>query len=111
MAELIGWEDFCTAFPGVTRHQEGQADFLHIPTLKVVSDAQEHSMEALLRPMQPPGCGYTTRLFLERPMPNKLQNWTQHVVLGRQWHTPSFNNVPADLPLLEILANHLASLR
>ncbi|SIT56152.1 conserved hypothetical protein [Mesorhizobium prunaredense] len=55
--------------------------------------------------------GYTTRLFLSQAFPNRGQNWTVHQILGRVWHTMSFNNVPASLRWTEILANHLGPLK
>ena len=54
---------------------------------------------------------YTTRLFLSQPFPNRGQNWTVHQIMGRAWHTMSFNNVPASLPWSEILAIHLGQLK
>jgi hypothetical protein len=55
--------------------------------------------------------GYTTRLFLSSPFVHKGQNWTVHRILDKTWHTFSYNNVPPDLRLIEILANHLKVLQ
>ena len=94
---------------GTTEHDEGGKRYIHLPSLSFQSDGALQTVEALLCPGE--HSGYLTRLFLDRPFPNKLQNWTTHSILGRQWHTPSYNGVAATLPLMTILANHLGGLR
>ena len=83
--------------------------YVYLPNLNITTDGQTRSLDALLCPVQ--HGGYTTRLFLAEPIPNKGQNWTIHVILSRTWHTWSWNNVPANLELLQILSAHLRALR
>lgn len=87
---------------------EAGREFVTLPGLKiplcesiVVRDAlltlQEHS-------------GYTSRLFLSEPIPGRGANRTTHTVLGRAWHTPSWNNVMPGRPI-EMLLSHLGVYR
>ena len=93
--------------PGATRMESSGVTYVHLPRLRMPAAVGGCVVEALLRPGTGPD-GYTTRLFLSAPFPQRGQNWTVHNLFGKAWHTPSFNNVPSDAPLIEILANHLA---
>lgn len=55
--------------------------------------------------------GYATRLLLERQVPGKPLNWTQVMALGRNWHTWSWQDVPANQSWLQIFAEHARILR
>ena len=94
---------FATVMP------EGGVQFILLPKLRFWSNDSVLEMDVLLCPQA--HTGYQTRLFLERPIAGKGANWTTHYILGRSWFTWSWNNVPANLPLIEILANHLGALR
>jgi hypothetical protein len=83
--------------------------YVDLPGLSFTSDGQQVVRDALLG-IDAHG-GYLTRLFLSAPVPNKGGNWSTHVVLGRTWHTWSWNHVPATLRLAQILAEHLRALR
>jgi hypothetical protein len=96
--------------PGAKEMLEGGFVYVHLPTLKLPNGCVPGEVEGLLRPGAGPD-GYETRLFLSATFPNKGQNWTTHRILEKTWYTPSFNYVPANLRLVEILANHLAVLR
>jgi len=96
--------------PGAVLMQEGGVTYVYLPQLRLPAGCDPAQVDALLRPGPGPD-GYTTRLFLSHPFPNKGQNWTMHRILDKAWHTFSFNNVPADIRLIEILANHLKVLR
>jgi hypothetical protein len=96
--------------PGAHRMREGEVDYIYLPALHLPPGCDPGEVDALLRPGPGPD-GYTTRLFLGQPFPPKGQNWTVHRILDKTWHTFSFNNVPATLRLIEILANHLRVLR
>ena len=85
---------------------EGGINYIYLPSLKV---SESEVVDALLCPQQ--HSGYTTRLFLSRPIPGKGANWSVHTILSRTWHTWSWNNVPANQRLAEILAQHLVALR
>jgi hypothetical protein len=88
--------------------QEGGLDYIHLKNLKIRVAGQNYEVDALLCPMA--NTGYTTRLFLSQSFPQKGANWSVHQILGRAWHTWSWNNVPADLPLLQMLVCHLDAL-
>jgi hypothetical protein len=55
--------------------------------------------------------GYATRLLLERQVTGKTLNWTQVMALGRNWHTWSWQDVPANQSWLQIFAEHTRILR
>ncbi len=80
-----------------------------LPGQKVRHGKSDIVLDALLAPRA--HSSYTTRLFLDRPFPNRGQNWTVHTVGGRIWHTMSYNLVPETLSWTEILANHLGQLK
>jgi hypothetical protein len=101
--------ELSTYFPGATEHDEAGKRYIHLPSLSFPSDGEVKTVVGLLCPGE--HSGYPTRLFLDRPFPHKVQTWTTHSILGRQWHTPSYNGIPATLPLTAILANHLRGLR
>ncbi len=51
---------------------------------------------------------YPTKLYLSENVGGPL-NWNeQPYLMGQQWHTFSWANVPNTLPIVEILAAHLA---
>lgn len=53
--------------------------------------------------------GYDSRLLLETATAKNV-NWTVVSALGSAWHTWSWNLISGDLPLVEILGNHLKAL-
>jgi hypothetical protein len=83
--------------------------FIYIPRLRLPAGCQPQEAEGLL-------ClvghnGYLTRLFLSQPVVNRLGGWVAIYILGRTWHTWSWNGVPTQLRPAEILAEHLRALR
>lgn len=88
---------------------EGGQPLVFLPAMKVRHAGGAVSIDGLLCPRH--HCGYTTRLFLSQAFANRGQNWTVHQIMGRAWHTMSYNNVPATLPWAEILAIHLGQLK
>jgi hypothetical protein len=88
---------------------EAGTDYIVLPNLKVVTGTKERTMTGLLCPAQ--HGGYSTRLFLSEPIPERGQNWTQHYIAGQNWHVCSWNNVPANLTLMQILSAHLKAFR
>ena len=90
-------------------HREGAQEIVHLAQLKVRVGAGAHIVDAILWPAQ--HAGYTSRLFLSRPFPEKAANWTVHQILGRPWHSWSWQGVPADLPPLQMLLCHLDALK
>ena len=92
--------------PGAKEMPEGGFEFILLPSLAVPGQGQ---MDALLCPQARDN--YATRLFLSRPVTGKGNNWTQHRILDKSWHTWSWKDVGANLRLAEILAAHLSALR
>ncbi len=90
--------------------QEGGITYVYLPKLGLPLGCNPREVEGLLRPGPGPD-GYTTRLYFSAPFPTKGQNWSVHQILAKTWHTFSYNNVPADVRLIEILANHLRVLQ
>jgi hypothetical protein len=88
---------------------EAGIDLVVMDKLRVRVNEQVHELDAVLCPAA--HSGYTTRLFLSQAFPQQGNNWTAHQLLGRQWHTWSWQGVPADLPLLQMLMCHLDALR
>jgi hypothetical protein len=98
--------DLRAVCPEATEMMEGAVRYIYLPDLRLPAGNVPSVVEGLLRPGAGSD-GYTSRLFLSHAFPTKGQNWTVHQIVAKTWHTPSFNLVPADLPLLDILANHL----
>lgn len=91
---------------------EGGIDYVFLPDLEVVTNRSTQKLDALICPTQHPS-GYMTRLFLSTPLHGAGQsnNWTEHRILERQWHTWSWQNVPPSQAPSQILAAHLRALR
>jgi hypothetical protein len=93
-------------YPAMEVWPEGGQQLPYLPHLQIQSSAGLIAVDALLYPYQ--HGGYTTRLFFDKQINAPgVNNWTAHPLCGRQWWTWSWNNVPATLPWLQILANHL----
>ena len=90
--------------------EEGGVTYVYLAELRLPPGCGSLAVDALLRPGPGPD-GYTSRLFLSSPFVQKGQNWTIHRIADRAWHAFSYNNVPSDIPLIEILANHLSVLK
>lgn len=95
--------------PGARVVPDVGVDYIFLPALKISVGQEERVLDALLCPVQ--HGSYSTRLFLAEPIPQRGQNWTTHNILSRQWHTWSWNNVPASLLPMQILLAHLIALR
>lgn len=109
MTSLDGRSALEAAYPDARLLTEAGITYVYIPKLKFETGGSTMEMEALLCPQQ--HGGYTTRLFLSHQVPGRGGNWSTFGILGKQWHTWSWNNVSANRPWLEILANHLCALR
>ena len=94
---------------GAELWDEGGQPLVYLPTMKVQHNGGTTTVDGLLCPSS--HGSYTTRLFLSQSFPNRGQNWTVHQIMGRAWHTMSYNYVPASLPWAEILAIHLGQLK
>lgn len=94
---------------GVHVLPEGPYEYIHFMKLKVRVAGANHIVDAILCPAA--HSGYTTRLFLSQSFPGRGANWSVHQILGRQWHTWSWQGVPASLPLPQMLLCHLDALK
>lgn len=79
--------------------------YIHIPSLTLPPGNTPATAEALV-------ClssrdGYTTRLFFSQPVTAKGQNWSVHSILGKAWHTCSWNNVVFIDSATNVIAQHL----
>lgn len=102
-------KEFQVSYPEAKVFTEGGFDFIHIPILKLPRDNKPSEIEALLCPQMRDG--YATRLFLSAQIDGKGSNWTQHHILGRTWHSWSWQNVHAAQQYIQILLGHLDALR
>ncbi len=90
---------------------EGDALFVHLSKLRFDCCSAVHTCDALLSPYEVAALGgYTTRLLLNTHPVKAGLNWTTVTALGSQWHTWSWQGIPSDWTLLEILSNHLKAL-
>jgi hypothetical protein len=101
--------EIASLIPGARVLPDGGVDYIFLPGLRVSVGGEERVLDALLCPVQ--HGGYSTRLFMAEPIPQRGQNWTTHNILSRLWHTWSWNNVPANLSLMQILSAHVGALR
>jgi hypothetical protein len=99
--DLVGLKGVC---PGARYLEEGGVGFIDLPALRFKAGEELIQRDALLSLQA--HTGYTSRLYLSEQVPGFGKNWTQHVVLGRGWYTPSWNLVMVDRPLV-MLQNHL----
>lgn len=85
--------------------KEGGNPVVLLPKFSFRSAGAELVMDLLLVPFQ--HSGYITRLFFERQVAGKGQNWTQHRIIERQWWAPSWKDVKPTLPWPAMLCAHL----
>ncbi|TAJ73711.1 MAG: hypothetical protein EPO51_04330 [Phenylobacterium sp.] len=106
---LAPLQTLCRGEPSV--RTESGVTYVVLPGLRFTSAGAEQEINGVLVPQQVPELGgYTTRLLLESKPPKPELNWTMVSVLGRQWNTWSWNNIPGSWPWVEILAAHLKAL-
>lgn len=95
--------------PEVSLISDAGIDYIYLPKLKVRIENVIQTVNALLCPVK--HSGYTTRLFLDKPIHERGNNWSIHSILGRTWHRWSWNNVPDNLSLMHILSAHMRPLQ
>jgi hypothetical protein len=96
--------------PQASLHSDGAVVCVLLPQARLVTPAGVETMDMVLCPCGL--AGYVTRLLLERRIAGKPNlNWQAIVLLGRTWITWSWNQVPADLPWIQIFAEHARVLR
>jgi len=97
-----------SVYPDAELWEEGGEPLVFIPGLAFHSGGKTVVRNALLCPRKHSSAGYPTRLFLSGQVPGRGNNWSQHVIRGDNgWFSPSYNDVPAEMPWLDILAAHL----
>ena len=90
--------------PAAALVEEGGSHFIDLPRLKIWSGGEIIVRDALLSLQA--HSGYTSRLYVSAPVAGKGANWTVHTVLGRAWHTPSWQGVPPGRAI-EMVQQHL----
>lgn len=109
MIDIESLKEFQLVYPEAKVLTEGGLEFIHIPKLKLPGSNNPSEIEALLCPQMRDG--YATRLFLSAPIAGKGNNWTTHHILGKTWHSWSWQGVQADQLLIRILLGHLDTFR
>lgn len=85
---------------------EGGQPAVFLPGVQFQAGSARVTRDLLLWPS--PRDNYLTRLFLSQQVGGSVARaWTAFTVCGRSWWAVSWQGVPADLPWIEILANHL----
>ncbi len=93
--------------PNAALHSEGGHSLVLLPNFMFRAGAGTVQMNLLLHPAA--HSGYVTRLFFEKKLEGvgASKNWTEHIVLGRQWWAPSWNNVVVEQSWTSMLGAHL----
>jgi hypothetical protein len=102
-------EELSRLCTGVEVHAEGSYTFILLRELQFQHGGETLKMNVLICPQSHDG--YPTRIFLERKLEaNGTANWKVYTFLGQNWHSWSWNNVPQEQRLAQILADHLSPL-
>ena len=101
-------------FPDADLKTEGGREYVHLPKLRFKVGEVTKEMDALLC-LTAEG-SYLTRLFLAESIPERPNvhgaSWIPpRMILGRTWHTWSWQDVPASPPLIQVLLAHLKALQ
>jgi hypothetical protein len=96
--------------PQAALFQEGVVTAVLLPATKLVTPSGTQVMDTVLCPKGL--AGYVTRLLLAQRITEKGNlNWQQVMLLGRVWHTWSWNSISPDQPWIRIFAEHARLLR
>jgi hypothetical protein len=104
------FEELKVVCPSAKALTDGLLDLVHLSKLPLEINGQLIEMpEALL-------ClsghqGYLTRLYLSQPVPKNELNWQIETIVGRSWHTWSWQGIPQTHRPAQILAQHIRALR
>ncbi|QXF11103.1 hypothetical protein [Sphingopyxis terrae] len=91
----------------VSYRTDGWRHLIHMEGLRFKANGENREMDAVLV-LNHDNATYPTKLYLTENVGCGL-NWNESAyILGMNWHTYSWANVPSDLTPFEILANHLA---
>jgi len=102
-------EEIRAICPGAAPMADGTLTLIHLPALTIQCGGTEATVEALL-------ClsshdGYPSRLFISQRLAAGKLNWQTAVVLGRTWHTWSWQGVSAGQRPAQVLAQLLMAFR
>lgn len=96
--------------PQASLCQEAGVPYVLLPQTRLTGPQGPFVMNTVLCPRGL--SGYVTRLLLEQRIPGKdTLNWQQATLLGRSWHTWSWNLVSPKQPWIRIFAEHARALR
>ncbi len=102
-------EELSQLCAGVEVHTEGTYTFVFLRELQFQHKGTSTKVDVLICPQKHDG--YPTRIFLsEKFDADGTANWKIYQFLGRNWHSWSWNNIPHDQRLVQILADHLSPL-
>ncbi len=85
--------------------QEGGNPVVLLPQFTFRSAGCKVRMDLLLYPAA--HSGYPTRLFFERKIEGRGNNWTQHYVVDRHWWACSWGGIEANMNWPSLLCAHL----
>lgn len=106
--ELAAIRPLCSG--EVTYHEDGWRQVIRVGKLRIPEQGQHREVDAVLV-LNHENPTYPTKLYLAEQLGCGL-NWNEsHYILGRDWFTFSWANVPNTLSPVEILAIHLAQLK
>ena len=88
---------------------EGTDKFIELPKLHIRVRGAERVVDALLCLNQRDG--YSTKLYLSEPVCDLGGPWSNFYILGRNWFSWSWKDVPANQSPIAILAGHLEAFR
>lgn len=108
--ELASMRAIC---PSASVVVDGNVRAVFLPEFPFQANSVSRRMDLILYPG--PHTGYASRLFFSECIDctrrdGTKPNWQTAVVAGRTWSTPSWKDVPADLPWTEMLGAHLRAL-
>ncbi len=85
--------------------KEGGNPVVLLPGVSFRAANDDVVMDLLLHPSA--HSGYVTRLFFERKIVGRGDNWNPHRVVDREWWAPSWKDVHPSLPWPSMLCAHL----
>jgi len=105
-SEIKELSQLCTEVEVLT---EGTLTFILLRGLQFQHKRELIKIDALICPQKHDG--YPTRIFLDRKLEiDGTANWKVYQFLGSNWHSWSWNNIPKEQRLIQILADHLSPL-
>lgn len=94
----------------VSFRKEGKRELIHMERLRFWVGTKQCVMDAILC-LNHENPTYPTKLYLAENVGGAGINWHESgYLLGRNWPTFSWRDVPANQPYIDILAAHLAAL-